>query len=476
MKIRNYIKNVLLLLMAVTFGGCEKFLDVQLKTSVREDDLFVNEQGFQDALTGIYLNLGRAPLYGRELTYGYLDALAGMYTETNFASQYLPVFKNEYASETAQGFANAIWLAAYNNIANLNNLITKLEVADRSLFTGDNYDLIRGEALGLRALLHFDLFRIFGTSIANGGDVLNAIPYRTSYDAKVVGKMTGRDVMDKVLLDLTEAAIALNTDPLKGNVTVAIATSRKLRMNYYAVKGLLARYYVWNNEIDKAKDAALEVIDSEKFNFVNINAVIAADPNKDRVFTSEHLFGIYSSQIEDNYAGLLTPSSTRSTGLVIDDARLTTQFEAAYMNQDIRYTNLIMRFSTNQGTQIYFGKLYQPENASTTLAKRIPIMKIPEMYYIVAEALKDTQPDSAVYYLNEVRRARSVTSQLSASLAPSEIQDEIRKEYWKEMPLEGQMFYYYKRTNSRYIPGNPDAFDASLYTIPLPPMEIEYGF
>lgn len=476
MKIKNYIKSAVLLLMAVTFGSCEKFLDVQPKTSVRENDLFVNEQGFQDALTGVYLNLGNASLYGRELSYGYVDALAGMYIETGLSSQYLPVLKNQYTDATAQAFATAIWLAAYNNIANLNNLITKIQSADKTMFTDDNYNLIRGEALGLRAMLHFDLFRLFGTSIANGGDVLSAIPYRTVYDAKIVGKSTGKEVMDKVLLDLTAAAIALNDDPLKGAATTTILTNRKVRMNYYAVKGLLARYYLWNNEIDKAKNAALEVINSEKFDFVDINSVTTADPAKNRVFTSEHLFGIYSSQIEVNYAGLLVPTSANSTGLLVDDARLTTQFESAYMNQDIRYTNLIMRYNTTQNTQIYFGKLYQPEDASTTLARRIPAMKIPEMYYIAAEALKETRPDSAVYYLNTVRTARSVTAQLSASLSATEIQDEIRKEYWKEMPLEGQMFYYYKRTNSRSIPGNTDAFDVSLYTVPLPPTETEYGF
>lgn len=467
MKIMNYIKSAVLLLTLVTFGSCEKFLDVQLKTSVREDDLFVNEQGFQDALTGVYLNLGSASLYGRELTYGYADALAGMYIETNLSSRYLPVFKNEYTDATAEGIASGIWLAAYNSIGNLNNLITKIEAADKSMFTEDNYDIIRGEALGLRAMLHFDLFRLFGTSIANGGDVLNAIPYRTVYDAKVVGKMTGREVMDKVFQDLTEAATALEADPLRDALTVT-TMSRKLRMNYYAVKGLLARYYMWNNEIDKAKEIAIEIINSEKFPFVSISS--APD---DRVFTPEHLFGLYSSRIAENYAGLLVPLSTSSSGLLVDQARLTTQYEAAYMIHDIRYLYLIQQYPSLANTPTYFGKLYQPEGGGTN---RIPIMKIPEMYYIAAEALKETKPDSAVYYLNAVRVARSVTTQLSASLSATEIQDEIRKEYWKEMPLEGQMFYYYKRTNSLSIPGKTEAFDGTLYTIPLPPAELEYGF
>jgi len=475
MKIKKYLTASLLILLVVSMSGCKKFLDVETKATVREESLFKNEQGFQGALNGVYLNMGSTALYGRELSYGYVDALAGMYVETAMSGSYLPVFKNAYTDGTSQAFTTRIWLAAYNNIANLNNIIIKLETVNPSLFQGNNYSVVKGEALGLRAMLHFDLFRLFGTSIVNGGNNIPAIPYRTVYDARIVAKVPGKEVMEKVLQDLTAAAIALNTDPIKGNLSVTASSNRKLRMNYYTVKGLMARYYMWSNEPEKAKVAALEVINSKKFDFVNLNSVTAADPAKERVFTTEHLFGIYSSQIEVNYEGLLVPRSTDNTGLLVDEARLTAQFESALMNTDIRYTYLIQRYTGNGPTQTYFGKLLQPLNASSTLAKRIPVMKLPEMYYIAAEALKNTRPDSAVFYLNAVRAARSVTNKLSATLTALDIQNEIRKEYWKEMPLEGQMFFYYKRTNSLSIPGKTDAFDISLYTVPIPPTEIEFG-
>jgi hypothetical protein len=278
------------------------------------------------------------------------------------------------------------------------------------------------------------------------------------------------------LADLNAANDALKVDPLRGTIGATDAANRKLRMNYYTVKGLLARYYLWNNEPDKAKAAAQEVIASLKFPFVNINTVTAADPGKERVFTTEHLFGIYSSQIAQNYAALLIPVTTNNTGLTVDEARLTTQYESSLMNTDIRYTYLISRYNTNGPVQTYFGKLLQPENASATLARRIPLIKIPEMYYIAAEALKTTKPDSAVFYLNAVRTARSISAKLPATLSAAQIQDEIRKEYWKEMPLEGQMFFYYKRNNTLAIPGKTDNFNQTLYTIPLPPTEIEFGF
>jgi hypothetical protein len=155
MKIKKYLTASLLILLVVSMSGCKKFLDVETKATVREESLFKNEQGFQDALNGVYLNMGSTALYGRELSYGYVDALAGMYVETAMSGSYLPVFKNAYTDGTSQAFTTRIWLAAYNNIANLNNIITKLETVNPSLFQGNNYSVVKGEALGLRAMLHF---------------------------------------------------------------------------------------------------------------------------------------------------------------------------------------------------------------------------------------------------------------------------------------------------------------------------------
>ena len=56
-----------------------------------------------------------------------------------------------------------IWSTAYNSIANANSLLKHLDETDVP-FHGDNKAIIKGEALALRAMLHFDLLRCFGVS------------------------------------------------------------------------------------------------------------------------------------------------------------------------------------------------------------------------------------------------------------------------------------------------------------------------
>ena len=78
MKIGKFIYGSLLFAM-LGMIGCSDWLDVQPKTSMPEEDLFAEEFGFQDALTGFYLKMGAPELYGREMTYNYMDMLAGRY-------------------------------------------------------------------------------------------------------------------------------------------------------------------------------------------------------------------------------------------------------------------------------------------------------------------------------------------------------------------------------------------------------------
>src|SRR6187549_579923 len=71
-------------LALMTFTGCKKFLDVQPQDKVPQAILFNDEQGFKDALNGVYLGMdkplvgggGFFGLYTSNLTMGMLSTLA----------------------------------------------------------------------------------------------------------------------------------------------------------------------------------------------------------------------------------------------------------------------------------------------------------------------------------------------------------------------------------------------------------------
>ena len=115
-------------LLAVLLTGCDSWLDVKPKKLVEEEDLFSSENGFKEVLTGIYLKLGKTDLYGRDLTYGFMDVLGQYYQpEYNGENRYDDPLYYTFPSTKTSGYTEAVWKMMYNEIANINNLLAWLE-------------------------------------------------------------------------------------------------------------------------------------------------------------------------------------------------------------------------------------------------------------------------------------------------------------------------------------------------------------
>lgn len=487
MSIKRTIHILGLAFLLFSVASCKKWVEVSPKTQIEDLDFYGNEQGFKEALNGVYLLMGRPAQYGRELTFGLADVLGGMYVlnTSNGSLAYRDAFAGLYTNAATQNIINSVWANQYNAIANVNKLLQELERADTTKFLPKNYHIIKGEALGLRAFLHFDLLRLFGTSYAAGGASLPAIPYLKTYATTVTGKASSAEVMQMIFEDVTKATEELKNDPLLTGETITTdmdngyLMNRSLRFNYYAVKALEARAQLWVGATDKALPAAEAVIAvaGQKFAWVAQSTIATSnEAARNRVFTTEHIFGLFVNDMALNYTDLLDSSRFQTT-LTVNSSRLTQQFESGSIGAaDYRLVYLIRNLSNLPTPKIFFGKLYQPNGMTEAYAKRMPLIRIPEMYYIAAECLKTTDPAKATSYLTAVRASRGVTAPLSASLTADQIQEEIRKEYWKEFPSEGQLFFYFKRRNGAAVPGVNGTYPSARYVLPLPPAELEFGF
>ena len=63
------------------FSACSDWLNVEPKTTVKEEEVFGRELGFKEALTGAYIKMAATGLYARNLSFGFLDILGGRYTQ-----------------------------------------------------------------------------------------------------------------------------------------------------------------------------------------------------------------------------------------------------------------------------------------------------------------------------------------------------------------------------------------------------------
>jgi hypothetical protein len=352
------------------------------------------------------------------------------------------------------------------------------------------YELIRGEALALRAYLHFDLLRFFAWSYQEGASQ-EAIPYVDSYSNKVTMLSTVEEVITRALADLNEAkTLMAGTDPiLDAGYVVGYTSSedateednanlflqnRRHRMNYYAVCGELARVYLYKGDHTNALSNALEVIDSKKFSWTVPSDFLESDVTlKDRIMYNELVFGWYA---EARTTDLYNRFSSVVTGLYISYDAGRSLYEVGGVGaEDYRFKGWFTQVSGSDGASYQIMKYMrdEDENLHDLMA---PAIRLSEMYYIAAESIYGTNPAKAWEYFNTVRFNRGIGTTLDESSGVTFI-TEILKEYRKEMYAEGQMFFAYKRLN-RNITSQSNVIcpaGAAIYVIPLPEDEIEFG-
>lgn len=465
-----------ILLAAFTLISCESWLDVAPSSQIKESDQFSSEQGFKDALYGVYTSATDTLLYADHLTYGLLSAMSSSYSNitANIYGRYQYALQFDYERDDVEKYFKDIWNASYNTIAHINLILKNID-KQKSIMSEDVYNVIKGEMIGMRAYIHFDLLRMFVPAYSQAGDLdILSIPFQEVYGVKAEKPLTMKKFAEKIIHEIGLAKGYLEgykeIDQL-GTVSGVSMTDdfmmyRQNRFNYYAVKGLEARALLWFGRGSEAAAAAREVIESGKFFFAGsdqaVNAGIITANNS--VFTSELIFALYYSNFQyrsDKRFTETIPSNNANDNIYLQ-TNVTYQNSFYEVNSggssDLRYVN---QFGSS-GTGNYCKKYWQLTSMPMSIRYQLPLIRLGEMYLIAGEG------DSDPVIVNELKSARAIPETAMAG----NLQDEIRKEYIKDLYAEGQIWFYYKRMN---IARFPNATKDAIYTFPIPEDELIYG-
>lgn len=443
------MKKIIHVIIAVLIIGislsCEKFLTVNPKTDVARDELFASESGFKDAMAGVYIRLIDASSYGKALSTGAIEDLVSSWdaVSTSPAGQ-LGLFN--YGHQQVEPILSNIFGYQYQTIANINAILDKIDER-KAVFAPGIYEIIKGECLALRAYIHLDLLRLFGPMPANS-QVGNKLSYIITLSKVPSPPLDFNSFSTLLLKDLQEAEVLLKgVDPIRSYSLLDFKNGnfksedefmkyRYLRMNYYAVKALQARAYLWFNQPQNAYDAAKSLIITEnlgggkKFRLgesTDFN-------NEDNVLTCEHIFGLYDFELYSKY---------RSNSLIKgrDEVVVKNQLYGS-TGLDIRELKLWVETKSNYQSDYVFKKYYSPtDGGSLKDFKQIPLLRISEMYLIAVETAGQSEAESL---WREFQKARGLDE---AYLPTDALQKKklLIKEYRKEFYGEGQAFYAYKR-------------------------------
>lgn len=209
MKHMTAMLPVLLLILP----GCNKWLDISPVDEISKKDMYSSTEGFYNVLNGIYQDLGSTSLYGQNLSWGAMEAWSrGYELNSGWSSHetFVSLRDLKYSDDDVMALGRTVWLGLYKNIARANEFIQSCQEKEDGFFRygAMEKNLMMGEALALRAYLHFDLLRIFGQSLAKDAEGRDDayIPYVTEYPSRVNPPLKSSEVMELIKTDLAKAA------------------------------------------------------------------------------------------------------------------------------------------------------------------------------------------------------------------------------------------------------------------------------
>lgn len=476
MQLVNKIVIAFLILFA---AACNKFLDVQPEDRFLDKQVYSNRGSIQNALNGIYLNLGKASMYGENLTTTTLDVLAQLYPSPNTQDVFYSLARLNYNDARSQQKLEQIWDTTYATILNINIFLHNVNTVSAEILTQTERDLMMGEAYGLRAYLSFDMLRLFGPVYKLQPQAIS-VPYPTTPGTEIPRLLPASGVMDSVLHDLQRAEDLLAGDPVIHEGVKSFTNDnadnffryRNRRMNYYAVLSLKARVKLYGGDKPGALEAANTVISraSKWFPWSPPGLSTPGITNPDRIFSSEVLFAAENQRMETMQRTWFNAANTTNRLMPLA-ARLNSIYNNFLNDYRFRSWWEVDRFANT--TDKSFFKYADVADKTLPFRRLQPLIRMSEMYYIAAEC--DPDRTRAETLFNTVLYNRGIAN---VTLAPDR-EPQLRSEYEKEFWGEGQLFFFYKRVNAPTIPSGITAnanviMTQAQYVLPLPLSETEF--
>lgn len=470
------IKYIALGVFATLLSGCgNDWLDLQSSTAIETEGSLTELRDFEFVLNGAYSSMQSSNYYGADMVcYGDLtgDDMKSYKSSSTNVSYY--TFKYNKTNGPS-GF----WGMYYGVAKNLNILLRDIEsielVPDRVITTPKleklteqvYHDDLKGEALAIRALLLFDVTRLYGYPYLKDNGTSLAVP--------IIDKVV-EDKNFKPSRNTTAQCYKAITDDLIEAVKLLRPVKKEGKINKWAAMTLLSRVYLYMGNNGEAYNVAIEAIKgAEKQGYKlwtnDEYAKIWATP-----FNSELLFEIVN---------LTTDSPGKSSiGYLCTKYNLiaTEKYWKKYMKEksdDVRSQMV----STESSSKPYCLK-YPAQGDKSYEDANIPIFRLSELYLNAAEAaVKKDDITNTRKYLKPIyaRTGENLDDLPDDAITLDLVLEQRRIEFWGE----GQRFFDLIRNNKRVertdylseVPEEARSFDWNYYKIvlPVPNHEMEYN-
>lgn len=483
MKIKFKYTAIIFSAVALLGTGCNEWLDVRPQDQVSDEQLFEDAEGFRSALNGIYQKASDEHLYGRAFTWGFNSFIAQEYAITGSSTvlqQIQQITEFNYTDYRVTPVISNIWSNAYNTIANCNKLISEIETRDPELFLlGETEkNLILGETIAMRGLLHFELLRLFAPAPTR--DMSGSyMPYQDSYPVHYIPPRPTSEILDCIIADLSRATgLVAEHDTIVSPTSLSnyynrvtgsnwndneggvFFTFRLNRLNLVAIHGLLARVYLYAGDRTNAKREAEFVYsygpDGGTSWWTFTTQANSQGANRYTKLADDLILALYDRELITKIGTYVTYNTLYLTDVVYN-----------WLPTDVRdyRANLVDADRTS-------AKWIESTSTASSVPQQnylLPVLRMSEMYYILSECLyEEGDVDRALQVLNQVRQGRGRTDTFADSDREA-YYIELLTEYRREYLVEGQTVFAHKRLNRPMVVGTR-TFDMSNanFVLPIP--------
>ncbi len=469
-KLRIFITSML----ALGLFSCKKTLDVQPTNQVDASTSIKTPADAQIMINGIMRSMSSSDYYGRNfILYG--DAKGGDMTipSQGRGNDALYTFNHSASSGSYSGF----WSQIYFSLLQVNNLLQNIGQLETGGATG--YGSYKGQALTLRAIMYFDLVRLYGKSYDLDKNAFGIPNITTPLNSSAQPlRSTVNENYTQILSDLKAAAPLLGKTKSNGFV------------NYYGNLAMQARVYLYMKDYANALKAAEEIITSNVYTLYSNAAWVDSWKLQ---YGSESIFEIGVYPLEGDLGANSIGAYHRKKGdggstilgwFIASDYFLNRLKEdAADVRWGVMNTDEISTTANPRKGALYKYSgniLLAGDGKSTSTAVNLKLIRLSEIYLIAAEAALSTDATKAATYLNAIRkRAPTMVPATAATVTVDMILDERSKELYGE----GQRFFDMIRLNKSItfndevigisVPTRPKTIDRTFYKTLLPISQAE---
>ena len=448
------MKKILVLasLATLLMTSCgNSFFDLEPASSVTIDKVYKTASDYNVAVIGCYAKLQSQVNFYTECCEYRSDNLSLDAPTAGTQDRY---DIDHFTEKPSNGILSSYWANFNNNVYRCNLLLDQIDGAN---FAENLKKQYKGEAMFVRALNYFNMYRIWGGVPATKHVVSAA-------EALKVARYSDEQMFDLIAGDLKEIVDNNYLPETYSSADMGRATSG-------AAKALLGKVYLTFHKWTEAKDILSQLIG--KYQLVSPIAQVFDVDNKNN---NEIIFAVhFNKEIEGeghSYWYNLTNAS--------DDTNQTSSLLNTFPTGDAR-KDLITYVQVEKNVRL-MNKFYDTKSPTfKTVGNDQILLRYADVLLMYAEALNEIQYDAsegslALKYLNAVRQ-RAGISNLTVKQLPT--QEKFRKgilvERQREFPYEGQRWFDLVRMGFAKSVMAENGVEIKDYQLlfPIPQQEIE---